>query len=135
MHCNQKRMQAMIDGQIVASGKKNQFPLSNEKFRAKNCDSDLKKEENVRLLLDPGVDDPEKHIRFVERKEIDEDGNERVIPTVDSISKKGERSLQVFGLNRMQLAKSRLVHYNRLRDTLKIIEAWIVKYNKLAPYL
>jgi len=135
MHCNQKRMQTMVDGKIIASGKKNQFPLSNEKFRAKNHDADLTKEEDVRLLLDPGVDDPEKHLRFVESTEMGEDGNETVMPVVDSSSKKGERSLLVFGLNRKQLAEVRLVHYNSLRDKLKLIKDLIEEYNENESYL
>jgi len=135
MHCNQKRMQTMLDGKIVSSGKKNQFPLKSEKFRAKNYDADLKKEEKARLLLDPGVDHPEKHLRFVERMEMDEDGRERVMPAVDSTSEKGERSLLVFGLNRKQLAEVRLVHYNNLRDKLKLIEDMIIEYNENEPFL
>jgi uncharacterized protein (TIGR02646 family) len=96
MHCNQRRKH-LIQGveDEVSMGKLDQFPLSDEKKRAKYGD-DLKKEEKVRLLINPCTDEPERHFEYEEREGV-----------IRGLTNQGKTSIDVYALQRVKLVRAR----------------------------
>jgi uncharacterized protein (TIGR02646 family) len=92
--CNRPRKQEMNGAGTETKGKANWFPLAKESGRAKDAKG-IKKE--PRLLLDPCLDDPSQHLQF------DEDGS---IAAKDG-SAMGRATIQVCGLDRLELLKAR----------------------------
>ena len=144
-HCNQSRMQVFMDGKKKNSGKKNHFPLADEKKRIatwRKWDTLKEQEEAVRLLLNPEKDDPKEHIVFKEVEEILPGTNiKRIIPMVDAVVKdnivnrKGDISIQIYGLNRKQLVEVRVIHYNSIKDRIQLVDTLIKNYNEDADIL
>lgn len=103
--CNRSRDHE-VPGQSakVRLGKQAQFPLSTEASRVRKHTASIAAEEQVRLLLNPCVDDPEKHLTF------DDEG--LVHPTTDDAGKESEMgkvSIDVYALQRKSLVEERLV--------------------------
>ncbi|WP_430413060.1 retron system putative HNH endonuclease [Kordia sp.] len=102
-NCNQKSKQETSENDEATSmGKMNQFPLADEQFRVRTIDGDLKKEDEVRLLIDPSVEDPEVYFKY--------DMNSGVIkPKAESEFKKerADTSIKVFALQRVPLVQRR----------------------------
>lgn len=98
-NCNQK-LKHKIHGEdeLSTMGKMNQFPLSDNRRRARshNNPDAVKTEDQYRLLLDPCKDIPEEHLEFDETHGI-----------VKGTSPKGKMSIEVFVLQRMPLVQAR----------------------------
>jgi uncharacterized protein (TIGR02646 family) len=97
----------------VKLGKGNQFPLADEKKRARN-QAPIEKEEPVRLLLNPCIDDPELHLTYDEKGLVypRKDAN-------DNLSPQGEASISVYGLQRWKLVDRR---QNALKDLMEKVD-------------
>lgn len=100
-HCNRTGTHETIDGEEFVSGKLDYFPLSDEKSRV-GYGQALEREEKVRLLINPCIENPEKIIQY------NEDGE--ILPLLN-ISGRQEamvkESVEIFGLQRSQLHKDR----------------------------
>jgi uncharacterized protein (TIGR02646 family) len=100
--CNRERNQKQADGTTIKTGKANKFPILVEAKRAKQPDTE--KLEN-RLLLDPCRDIPEKHLEFTEEGII-----RPAVSNAGKISRKGDESIKVYGLQRIGLVERRREH-------------------------
>lgn len=102
-NCNQKsKQQTTSDDRLNSMGKMNQFPLLDEQFRVRTQDGDLEKEEEVRLLINPCVENPEEYFKY--------DINSGVIKARGRSLLKKERakaSIDVFALQRVPLVQRR----------------------------
>ncbi|RZJ87495.1 MAG: hypothetical protein EOO20_15950 [Chryseobacterium sp.] len=129
-HCNQSRVQPTPIGTKRTMGKKNQFPLSDNKKRARTHKKKIAEEEPYRLLIDPGLEDPLKFIDF--------DDQGMIIPKAFATGKtnlKGEVSIEVFALYRKKLVDARKMHaltvmaalttYRKLSADLQIDMAYL----------
>jgi uncharacterized protein (TIGR02646 family) len=105
-NCNQK-LKHMLHGQTVKKtmGKMNQFPLSDPSkyIRVHDHLNGIDDEESFRLLLNPCLDKPEKHLEYditagIIKAKKDAQGQH---------SAKGQKSIDVYVLQRMQLVLSR----------------------------
>lgn len=95
--CNQKHTQLDLSiGSERTLGKLNWFPLADESRRA-GPEGDVSKEDP--LLLNPCVDDPQKHLEFVER-----DGHRALL---HARTEKGTKTIHILGLNRSNLVLAR----------------------------
>ncbi len=92
--CNRPRRQEVNGQGVEVKGKANWFPVKDEARRAKDAKG-LKKE--PRLLLDPCIDDPSRHLLF------HEDGS----VTAKSGSNMGRVTITVCGLDRLELLQAR----------------------------
>lgn len=104
-NCNQKLTHTLHgEADKRTMGKMNQFPLSDPSKYVRKHDhiGGVNTEENYRLLLNPCVDNPEKHLEY---------GKEGVIkPKKDALGKpslKGETSIKVYVLHRVPLVQAR----------------------------
>ena len=116
VHCNQSRVQLTPDGRKLTMGKKNQFPLTDNKKRVKSHKKDYRQEKKYQLLLDPCKDEPAKRLKF------DETGNVHPLHKSGIWFKRAEKSIEVFALFRKNLVEQREKH-------AKIILQAIVTYN------
>lgn len=111
--CNRRRNQEIFGEEGKASsGKATIFPLENEDLRVRDHETWRKNgpavaiEEKNRLLLHPCLDDPADHIHFT----LERDEEERLIGVFAkplNNSKKGQKSINVYGLNRAGLIWAR----------------------------
>lgn len=83
--------------------KKNNFPLADENTRAKNHHQDIQQEKT--LLIHPCEENPENHITFIKED-------------VKAKDEKGRISIDVFGLDRVELIEQRR-KYLRLINSIK----------------
>jgi uncharacterized protein (TIGR02646 family) len=90
--CNRARTQQFENAPPHVSGKANQFPITDEARRARN-EGDERRE--GRLLLDPCTDHPENHLVFDDEGHVDPARDSR-----NRMSKKGRKSIEVYGLDR-----------------------------------
>lgn len=101
-----------------ATGKKDQFPLSDPNQHVRSPHADLAAEEPFRLLLDPCTDRPEDFLRY------NEDGD--ILPRADDEDshayKKADRSIAVFDLKRYGLKQNRRKHYLAMLDFWKNVQ-------------
>lgn len=111
--CNRRRNQDDIDGDgETASGKATIFPLADEADRVRDHDTwddmiaKVQQEEKSRLLLNPCVDDPAEHLKF-EMRYDDEGQVQGVFAIALNDSQKGQKSINVYGLNRAGLVWAR----------------------------
>ncbi|HWM54002.1 MAG TPA: hypothetical protein VNO20_01240 [Solirubrobacterales bacterium] len=95
--CNRGRRHEYEDGRRP-SGKGNLFPLADESKRATAPDEEATEEP---LLLDPTRDDPEEHLEFILEGVI------RPAPRGDGESERGRATIDVLGLSRPELVRSR----------------------------
>lgn len=111
--CNRRRNQEDIDGDgETATGKATIFPLADEADRVRDHDTwedmiaKVQQEEKSRLLLNPCVDDPAEHLKF-EMRYDDEGQVQGVFAMAINDSQKGQKSINVYGLNRAGLVWAR----------------------------
>ncbi|HZH94515.1 MAG TPA: hypothetical protein VEY06_01470 [Flavisolibacter sp.] len=116
-HCNQARKQETQDGMRRTLGKKNQFPLSDNKKRVRSHKKDIKGEEPYRLLIDPAKENPLDFIEFDEAGFINP--KKRADQSEDP---KGKASIEVFALLRKKLKEAREMHALTLMAALKTYE-------------
>lgn len=109
--CNRKRTQEFADAEPALRGKANRFPVANAGPRT--FAPGVERGER-RLLLNPCLDEPEKHLEFIEEGVI------RAAPTRGRPSPMGEQSILVYGLDRKGLTDVR-------RDLLTAIEGVIAR--------
>jgi uncharacterized protein (TIGR02646 family) len=94
---------------ICDTRKASWFPLVNEAVRATGPQSNLSQEQP--LLLDPCVDTPEKHLRFMA------DGY------VKALTARGEATIEILALNRNMLVTQRHSYLTELANKVKIVRA------------
>ena len=126
IECNRSREQeiAELDQRVTprrrSLGKGNLFPLADETKRAVN-NAGISQEEP--LILHPCVDQPQDYLEFIDyglvRAKVDE---------TNTAKPKGEKSIEVFGLNRMELVQSR-------REVLLLIQQRMFTILALASQL
>ncbi len=109
--CNRKRAKEFIDRTTGVSGKANLFPIADESRRWRSHRSKNREEP---LLLNPCDDDPEQHLEFLDKG--------LVRPALDAVgapSRKGEASIEVYGLARKDLVEQRERKQTRVRAALQ----------------
>jgi uncharacterized protein (TIGR02646 family) len=123
--CNRQRRQTLSTGEILVSGKANQFPLSSEAKRAR---SPGEEKNESRLLLHPALDRPERHLTFDREEGI-------VAPTVtgSGASRKGRTSIAVYALLRDRLVRARKEHQKRIRRELAIARGLAKRIDEAGP--
>jgi uncharacterized protein (TIGR02646 family) len=99
--------------------KRNHFPLTNPSRRAKSHNDDIANEEP--LLINPAVEDPSKFLEFRENLIQAIGGNAR-----------GERTIDVFGLNRKELEDFRLTWFLWFRQLIPFVVELIKTREKIA---
>lgn len=124
--CNQRKRKLVRDDrgewtfEEEASGKLDQFPLSDPDKHVRDYDLDAEKQEkDFRLLLNPCLDKPHKHLRF------DDQGQVIARQLNGEISEKAEVSIIVFALARTTLNEARKATYLRMvriMDSLRFID-------------
>lgn len=110
--CNQTRKARRFRGQRAAAssrGKHDQFPLSDPATRAMSPDDDLARE--LRLLLDPCADEPEKHLAY--------DVAGRIFALAASAM--GASSINVYVLDAKRLENDRRKQIATVADVLKLL--------------
>lgn len=125
--CNRKRYQDVQDGENKLAGKKDDFPLFNSTAPLNDAksekDHDLEEEEKIRQLLNPCIENPEDYLKY--------DDNGYILSKnadIDTIER-GHKSIEIFGLYRLELVKERKEHLigivatlNRITEGLKAID-------------
>jgi hypothetical protein len=91
--CNSEKERTHADGSVSVSGKGNAFPLADEGQRATAPGEEVNE---VPLLLHPCKDEPDDHLTFEEELILPRDGSVR-----------GEKTIEILGLNRVGLIDSR----------------------------
>jgi uncharacterized protein (TIGR02646 family) len=120
--CNRRRRHR-VPGQPkkVTLGKEAQFPVSDESRRYRGPGPGNGDEEAVRLLLDPCVDEPSEHLTF------DDVGLIYAKEDMAGVtSAKGEQSIFVYALQRMELVRDRKVATNLLAFNVNELRGLIV---------
>ncbi|MEP3048002.1 MAG: hypothetical protein ABJL55_19690 [Roseibium sp.] len=118
-YCNRAKTHEFADSDDrEVGGKQNFFPLSDETKRIRSHEDNIQEEECYRLLINPSIDDPEKHFTYENKGEIRSNTDE------------GKASIDVYSLNRGKLPTKRnteLLHfYNYIID---LVEA-LISYRK-----
>lgn len=116
-HCNQSRKQPTTSGKKLTMGKKNQFPLSDNKKRVRSHKKKIDLEEPYRLLIDPCLEDPLDHLEFDDKGLVFAKKNQDQVPSI-----KGQVSIEVFALVRMKLVEARQMHAVMVNAALKSYE-------------
>lgn len=122
--CNRPRTQEIFGQDAQVQGKATEFPIANETKRALTPDQE---KHEKRLLLNPCLDHPEKHLVFevvagdevVVRPALQKNGKE---------SRMGLESIRVYALQRLGLVWAR-------RDRMLTIKAHLVTIDQLVAWL
>jgi len=102
-NCNQKsKQQTATDDRLNSMGKMNQFPIFDETKRVRSHDDDLNKEEEVRLLLNPCIENPEEYFQY----DI-ESGVIQPSKQTEFLKERALASIKVFALQRVPLVHAR----------------------------
>ena len=130
-HCNQKRKHRIETGGVLTAGKASKFPVAAEANRVThqdlpdlvdaNDELDLGQlgtvcQDELRLLLDPCLDDPSSSLLFLD------DG--MIAATFDAGGNpdpKGDASIKTFGLHRPQLVNDRATELVKIKDQLEMV--------------
>jgi uncharacterized protein (TIGR02646 family) len=122
--CNRERFQAQAAGvPSKKTGKGNNFPLEDEGVRATQPGEEA---HEVPLLLNPCVDRPEEHLEFID------EGNIRArLAAAGQESRKGQVSIDVYGLRRMGLVLARQARAKEIRAQIELVSklALVVQQN------
>lgn len=123
--CNRPRRQTLSTGQVLTSGKANQFPISAEQKRARAPGAE---KNESRLLLHPAFDRPERHLTFDREEGM-------VMPTVTSAgpSRKAVKSIEVYGLLRDRLVRRRKKAQKAIRRELTIARGLAKRLDEAGP--
>ncbi|GGF30280.1 hypothetical protein [Flavobacterium limi] len=126
-NCNQKLSHLMF-GQAgrVTMGKMNQFPLSDlDKYVRKHDNpTGIESEEKFRLLLNPCIDNPEKHLEYGDEGVIKAKKNEDGL-----LCEKGLKSIDVFVLQRVHLVQSREKTLIDIEAQIQRVKEAVENYN------
>jgi uncharacterized protein (TIGR02646 family) len=118
IYCNRASHHEEEDGSNLR-GKASKFPLLNEDLRAH---APGEEDRELPYLLDPCKDDPDEHLEFIEEGVI------RASLNGDRPSARGERSIEILGLDRPGLAKKR-------RDYLILVDGVIRHFSSAVKKL
>lgn len=124
--CNRKRYQQIQIGTTTLAGKKDDFPLLNAVAPLNGAISttfDLDEEEKVRQLLHPCIDNPEDHLEY--------DNKGYIFPKSNDKLERGKKSIQTYGLYRIELVKKRHEHLIRLFSCIERVQNLIFSIDKL----
>lgn len=123
--CNRPRRQTLSTGQVLTTGKANQFPISSEGKRAQ---APGEEGNESRLLLHPSLDRPERHLTFDREEGM-------VMPTVTSSgpSRKAVKSIEVYGLLRDRLVRRRKKVQKAIRRELTIARGLAKRLDAAGP--
>ena len=125
-NCNQK-LRHFIYGQNnrISLGKMNQFPLSNEngRVRSHNVPNGIANEEPLRLLINPCIDMPEKHLEY------DNIGVIRAKRINGILSDKALRSIEVYVLQRVPLVQARQVVLIEIFAQMQRVKEAVLNFN------
>jgi len=115
--CNRSRKHK-VPGQSkeIKLGKSTQFPLDEEGHRIRSHNDNILQEEPHRLLLNPCLDDPEKHLTYDDQGLIYPRPNAAGQP-----STKGRISIEVYALQRKNLVEARLSVLNQLKLKIELL--------------
>jgi uncharacterized protein (TIGR02646 family) len=119
--CNRARVQTFPDADPALAGKANKFPIANEKDR---WDNPAEENEEDRLLLDPCLDFPERHLEFIE------EGIVRPRRNSKGFSRKGRVSINLYGLNRTGLVQQRRGRYLLIQSQILRVRELIEELNE-----
>ena len=117
--CNRPRTQEVVGQNAQVQGKATEFPIRNEAKRAK---APGQENQERRLLLNPCLDDPDKHLVF----EVEGEDEVVVRPARfrnGRVSRMGQESIRVYALLRSGLVKAR-------RERIKIIKAQVSRIDR-----
>lgn len=113
-YCNRLKKH---DGKVDSSGKYCYFGLSdNSKRHRTENDGNFVEEEKVRLLLNPCVDQPKKHLVF------------NLNGTILGKTRRGNESIEVYGLQKKDLIEKREKEMKRLEERISEIYAIIEEF-------
>ncbi len=117
-HCNQQRKHKIYGlDKPLTQGKKDQFPLKNERSRMNGPGDSFAKEEKARLLINPCIEDPEDH--FTYHKELPV-----MIPKTDM----AKESIRIYALTRHKLiverSKVRIHLFQQMQQVKLGLENW-----------
>lgn len=128
--CNRERYQTTQNGTIIKTGKQDHFPLLGKTPPLNDTDHsnfNLTEEENYRQLLQPCIDNPEEYLKY--------ESNGYVFPESPDDLNRGEKSIEVYGLYRMELVKARREHLikifaciGRVQNIISVIDKLIDVY-------
>jgi hypothetical protein len=128
--CNRERWHDTGVG-AYKYGKQNQFPLAAGSVHA-SVEADVAAE--VPLLLDPSAEEPANHLQFFLRKGLGGKDESIVAPLIDDYGNedpKGRKSIDVYGLNRGGLRRSRDRQIIQLRLVLDMIgKDWLTAHRE-----
>lgn len=111
--CNTVLETEYPDGERRKSGKGNWFPLEDEAMRATKRGEER---DEKPLLLHPYFDNPEEHIEYTA------DGAMKARTSPDGVpSRRGEKTIEILGLNRLGLPEARKERRKLLQATLKSV--------------
>jgi len=117
MECNQCRNREMEgESGLSMAGKGTQFPLDDEKKRAKDVG---KEKDETPLLLNPCDDDPAKYMKIA--LQGDETGVLQPLLDTDEHYKRARTSIDIFGLNEFSLVQRRVQLLNDLQNRIEYL--------------
>lgn len=108
--CNRKHKNELLDGKYAISGKGDHFPILNEENRAPILTTGKALDNEGALILNPCEDEPADHLTFLE------DGS------VVSETKRGQVTIEILGLNRMDLVNARLRKVHQINEAKELLE-------------
>lgn len=117
--CNRARTHVFVDIEPSLRGKANRFPIGNEAQRARRPGSERRER---RILLNPCLDNPDRHLRFLEN------GDVCAAEIRGRQSEIGVVSIEVYGLDRPDLVSAR-------RAVLTEVQGIIAKIRKFRARL
>lgn len=119
-HCNQRRSHQIAGDEVARTyGKLDQFPLADELRRAHDHQAVMADEENCRLLLNPCIDQPEKHFRY-------DDEGEAVI---QGLTERAHISIKVYVLQRVLLVQERKKRLILLLRQINVTKRELERFN------
>lgn len=127
IRCNREETQPMHDGTSMKVGKGELFPLLDEGDRATAEDGEG---DEIALLIDPSVDDPVDYLNF----ELVDDASIARCIDMSELSLAGRRarsSIDVYGLNRQGLVRSRTRYVLRARTSLRKLKLSIAELERM----
>jgi len=130
---------AIVDESLTGEtlGKGTRFPFVDVSLRIEDPEKKISDERDIRLLIDPGEDDPVDHLTFIKhigRKNIlietDEVETEEKFGMIKALTDKGIASIQVFGLARLTLVQEREKAALQVMSDLTDFKQAVIRYVK-----
>lgn len=128
IRCNRGEYLPLYDGTVVKMGKADLFPLADDAMRASAIDAEKKEKP---LLINPCIEDPANFISFV----IEEAGFCIAVPAAKNPNslkaKRARASIDIYGLNREGLVRSRTRYHVRATRSLAKLHQLIIRLDEL----